>query len=218
MVIAGILYIWCWKVLSWAIILVAKSARGDCETALASLLGFLIGFVIADLHRVKTAWENLGFVVEDSELLTVTLLSVFTAARSLEKVTWLWIPLWVSPIGAHPYNSSTHAFQSPSFTSLFYEVIFLKVLLFSLSFILVFFSANSTGIVNLLHIYALFVFDLEANIPWVASPAIPPFYICKTHFFTLPQPHNRKAFSKAEVANVGSADFCKSSKVSWDFL
>lgn len=84
MVIAGILYIWCWKVLSWAIILVAKSARGDCETALASLLGFLIGFVIADLHRVKTAWENLGFVVEDSELLTVTLLSVFTAVLSGE--------------------------------------------------------------------------------------------------------------------------------------
>lgn len=46
-------------VLSRAIILVAKSAQGDCETALASLLGFLIGFVIADLCRVKAARERI---------------------------------------------------------------------------------------------------------------------------------------------------------------
>lgn len=63
LVIAGILYIGCWKVLSWAIILVAKSARGDCETALASLLGFLIGFVIADLCRVKAARERIWALV-----------------------------------------------------------------------------------------------------------------------------------------------------------
>lgn len=74
MLIVGILYIWCWKVLSWAIILVAKSARGDCETALPSLLGFLIGFVIADLCSAKTARETLSFGVEDTELWTVTLL------------------------------------------------------------------------------------------------------------------------------------------------
>ena len=50
----------CWEVLSWAVILVAKSKRGDCETVLAPLLGFLIGFVIADLCRVKAARENPG--------------------------------------------------------------------------------------------------------------------------------------------------------------
>lgn len=61
LVIAGILLFLCWEVLSWAVILVAKSKRGDCETALAPLLGFLIGFVIADLCRVKAARENPGF-------------------------------------------------------------------------------------------------------------------------------------------------------------
>ncbi|CAB1419667.1 unnamed protein product [Pleuronectes platessa] len=55
-----ILYIRRLKELSRALILVAKSARGDGETALAPLLGFLIGFVIADLCREKAAGEKPG--------------------------------------------------------------------------------------------------------------------------------------------------------------
>lgn len=61
LVIASILFFLRWEVLSWAVILAAKSKRGDCETALAPLLGFLIGFVIVDLCRVKAARENPGF-------------------------------------------------------------------------------------------------------------------------------------------------------------
>lgn len=61
LVIACILFFRRWEVLSWAVILVAKSKKGDCETTLAPLLGFLIGFVIADLCRVKAARENSGF-------------------------------------------------------------------------------------------------------------------------------------------------------------
>lgn len=106
-----------WKVLSWAVILVAKSARGDCSSFSLGFLNWLC--YCRPVWGAGSQWrrerergrervrererESRLSAVEDSEPSAVTLVPGAESSQLLsqEKVTWLWILLhfsqWTAP-------------------------------------------------------------------------------------------------------------------------